>query len=198
MDDLFSFWTSSQESPVLVVGAVLFCGAVSGRVAEWFRLPPITGYIIAGLLLEPYGSGLISQTMLLGPLHVFTTISLAAIAFNIGSEFALSKLKAIGWTVVGLTLAQFLGSFMGVFAAMLLIGIPVPYALLLGAIATSTAPTTTYVMAKSLRARGKFIAYLYGVIALNDACCVILFGWCPLPSLRWSLPKATCRAYFPP
>lgn len=176
MDDLFSFWTSSQESPVLVIGAVLFCGAVSGRVAEWVRLPPITGYIIAGLLLGPYGSGLISQTMLLGPLHVFTTVSLAAIAFNIGSEFALSKLKAIGWTVVGLTLAQFLGSLIGVFTAMLLIGISAPYALLLGAIATSTAPTTTYLMVKSLRARGKFIAYLYGVIALNDACCVILFG----------------------
>jgi Kef-type K+ transport system membrane component KefB len=51
-----------------------------------------------------------------------------------------------------------------------------PFALLLGAIASATAPAATVAIVQSLRAHGDFVDYLYGVVALDDAGSVILFG----------------------
>jgi Kef-type K+ transport system membrane component KefB len=172
---LIDFWSVIDDSPILVVGAVLFFGVASGRLIELARLPPITGYIIAGLVLGPHALGLISQPML-ETLNVFTTVSLSAIAFSIGSEFDFLKLRQIGGAVLGMTLAQFVLCFAGVTLAMILIGLPLPFALLLGAVATSSAPTTTFALVSSLGAQGRFISYLYGMLALNDAICVVLFG----------------------
>jgi Kef-type K+ transport system membrane component KefB len=172
---LNELWDVIDDSPILVVGAVLFVGVASGRLIEFARLPPITGYIIAGLVLGPHALGLISRPML-ETLNVFTTVSLSAIAFSIGSEFDFPKLREIGGAVLGMTLAQFVLCFAAVTLAMTLIGVPLPIALLLGAVATSSAPTTTFALVSSLGAQGRFISYLYGMLALNDAICVVLFG----------------------
>ncbi len=175
MESLLEIWRAIDDSSVLVVGAVLFVGAVSARLVELVRLPSITGYIIAGLALGPQGVELISESML-KPLHVFTLVSLGAIAFNIGSEFDFPKLRQIGGKIAGLALSQFVLSLLAVTLALVLIGVSLPYALLLGALATSTAPTTTYALVASLGVHGQFVTYLYGVLALNDALCVLTFG----------------------
>lgn len=175
MEYLTDLWDAVDDSPILVVGAVLFLGVASGRLIEFVRLPPITGYIIAGLVLGPHALGLISKPML-ETLNVFTTVSLSAIAFSIGSEFDFPKLREIGGAVLGMTLAQLVLCFVAVTLAMMLIGLPLPIALLLGAVATSSAPTTTFALVSSLGAQGHFISYLYGMLALNDAICVVLFG----------------------
>jgi NhaP-type Na+/H+ or K+/H+ antiporter len=67
-------------------------------------------------------------------------------------------------------------SFGAVSIALALLQLPVPFALLLGAIASATAPAATVAIVQSLRAQGEFVDYLYGVVALDDAGAVILFG----------------------
>ncbi|MFO8041719.1 MAG: hypothetical protein R6U25_00835, partial [Alkalispirochaeta sp.] len=78
--------------------------------------------------------------------------------------------------IVIITVVQLLATFVIVSAVLALLSLPIPFALLLGAIASATAPAATVAIVQSLRAQGKFVDYLYGVVALDDAGAVILFG----------------------
>lgn len=157
------------------VGALLVVGYFIGKLAEKLRLPEITGFIVAGLLLG-------ESVLHVIPLHmneslsVLTEVALGLIAVTIGGEFYWVKLKRMGLDVVIITLAQIGLTFAVVTSGLLLFKMELPFALLLGAIATATAPAATVAIVQSLRAHGVFVDYLYGVVALDDAGCVVLFG----------------------
>jgi Kef-type K+ transport system membrane component KefB len=174
--DLVALWATFEQNLVLVLGVILFAGAILGRAVEFLHLPQITGYIIAGLILGPHGIGLVDDR-LVWPLHVLTIVALATIAFNIGSEFDRAKLRRTGVAVCTLAAAQLVGSFLLVLGAMLAIGLAWQYVLLLAALATSTAPVTTYTVIHSIGARGRAVDYVYGVLALNDASVIVIFGF---------------------
>jgi NhaP-type Na+/H+ or K+/H+ antiporter len=105
-----------------------------------------------------------------------TEIALGLIAITIGGEFSLLKIKRTGTTILVLTLCEAIFAFLFVTCILSLLGINWAIALLLGAISAATAPAATVVIIRDLRARGEFVDILYGVVALDDAVCVILFG----------------------
>jgi Kef-type K+ transport system membrane component KefB len=174
--DLVALWATFEQNLVLVLGVILFAGALLGRAVEFVRLPQITGYILAGLILGPHGIGLV-DTRLVWPLHVLTIVALATIAFHIGSEFDRAKLRRTGVAVCTLAAAQLVGSFLLVLGVMLAIGLAWQNVLLLAALATSTAPVTTYTVIHSIRASGRAVDYVYGILALNDASVILIFGF---------------------
>ncbi|MCD4829781.1 MAG: cation:proton antiporter [Candidatus Cloacimonetes bacterium] len=163
------------EHALFSVGVLLVVGYFIGKLAEKLHLPEITGFIVAGLLLGKSALGII-------PLHMneslstLTEVALGLIAVTIGGEFYWVKLKRMGKDVVIITIMQIALTFLAVMAGLLVFRMELPYALLLGAIATATAPAATVAIVQSLRAHGVFIDYLYGVVALDDAGCVVLFG----------------------
>jgi Kef-type K+ transport system membrane component KefB len=107
---------------------------------------------------------------------IVTEIALGLIALTIGGEFYWGKLKRMGSAVVVITVVQLLGSFTLVALGLWVFRMELAFALLLGAIASATAPAATVAIVQSLRAKGLFVDYLYGVVALDDAGCVVLFG----------------------
>ena len=160
---------------LFTVGILLLVGYYIGRLAGTVKLPEITGFIIAGLLMGESITGIVPHHM--GQtLSTITEVALGLIALTIGGEFYWGKLKRMGREGGIITALQLLVTFLVVALGMLLFRMPLPFALLLGAIASATAPAATVAIVQSLRARGKFIDYLYGVVALDDAGCVILFG----------------------
>jgi len=161
--------------PMFAIGILLTFGYFLGKLVAKFKLPEITGFIIAGLVMGQSLSGVITHEM--GKtLTIVTEVALGLIALTIGGEFAFSKLKRMGKEVLVITMIQLLFSFTAVAAGLYFFKMPLPFALLLGAIASATAPAATVAIVQSLRAHGKFVDYLYGVVALDDAGCVILFG----------------------
>jgi len=160
---------------VFGVGILLMGSYFMGRLAEKLRLPAITGFILAGLLLGPSCIGLVHED-LDETLSSITEIALALIAMVIGSEFSLKKLRKIGRSVVIITLFQLFGAFILVTAGLVLAGMKLEFAAILGAIASATAPAATVAIIRELKARGPFVDYLYGVVALDDAGCVLLFA----------------------
>ncbi|MBC8525686.1 MAG: cation:proton antiporter [Candidatus Cloacimonetes bacterium] len=160
---------------LLAIGIVLIAGYILGKLAEKVKLPVITGYIIAGILLgESIGS--VIEIKMVKSLRPITEVALGLIALVIGGEFSRTKLRAIGKNVVIITLFQIGVTFLLVSFALILIGLKFEFAILLGTIATATAPAATVAVVQSLRARGKFIDYLYGLVALDDAGSVLLFA----------------------
>mgnify|MGYP006295637821 FL=1 len=164
-----------NQHPLFALGILLLVGFILGRAAGKIRLPEITGFIIAGILMGEAALGIVPPHMTEG-LKLVTEVALGLIALTIGGEFSWVKLKRLGRGIAVITIAQILATFLIVTAALYLVSFPLPFALLMGAIASATAPAATVAIVQALRARGLFVDYLYGVVALDDAGAVILFG----------------------
>lgn len=160
---------------IFSMGIILVAGYLLGKVAELIRLPAITGYIVAGIVLGSSVTGII-HIELSGSLKVVTEIALGLIALTIGGEFAIEKIKRKGVKIIIITLFQLVVTFGVVTGALVLFRLPLLISLLLGAIATATAPAATVAIVQSLKVRGEFVDYLYGIVALDDAGCVIIFA----------------------
>ena len=165
----------ADASPVLSLGVLLLCGYFAGRLAGLIRLPSITGYIVAGLVLGDSVVGLISHhaTARLQPV---TEVALAFIAITIGGEFQLPKLRRSGAKILVITVAEAFLAFAVVGGVLSLLGLDSRFALLLGGIAAATAPAATVVIVRELKVHGEFVDYLYGVVAFDDAIAVLLFS----------------------
>nr|WP_320017236.1 cation:proton antiporter [uncultured Desulfobacter sp.] len=160
---------------LFTVGLLLIVGYLLGKAVSLIKIPEITGYIIAGLLMGDALTGIVHHEMS-EDLKIVTDVALGLIALTIGGEFYMAKLKKMGREVVIITIFQIIITFATVSISLLVFKLSFPFAILMGAIATATAPAATVNIVQSLRAQGKFVDYLYGVVALDDAGCVIIFG----------------------
>ena len=165
----------AAQSIILSGGIMLFSGYFLGKLFQKMKLPAITGYILAGLVLGHSVAGIVAAKME----HTFsgmTEIALGLIALTIGGEFNLAKIKRTGSSILIVTFFQAMLPFLLVTFCLNLAGMDLRYSLLLGAISIATAPAATVVIIRELRARGEFIDYVYGIVAFDDALCMIIFG----------------------
>jgi Kef-type K+ transport system membrane component KefB len=165
-----------HQNLIFGVGALLLAGFAGGKLAARVKLPAVSGYVVAGLVLGP-------SILNVVPDHVVESlapvphIALGLIAITIGSEFRLAKLRQTGRNILIITVVQLMTTFAAVSVALYAFGAPLPMALLLGAIASATAPAATVAIASELRARGHMVSTLFGVVALDDAFAIMLFGF---------------------
>ena len=146
----------------------MIAGLLLTRVAKLVKLPNVTGYLVAGLLIGPYCFKLISSDML-ETLDILTTAALGFIAFSIGSEFKLAHIKAIGGKIILITVCEALGAVILVDVVVIAFGFPGPMALTMGAIAAATAPAATLLVVRQYHAKGELTSTLLPVVAMDDA-----------------------------
>jgi Kef-type K+ transport system membrane component KefB len=166
---------SFSEHIIFSVGLLLIAGYIFGQMCERIKLPAITGYLISGIIVGHAGMDLIHAENS-EVLHVLSEVTLSFIAVVIGGEFSFAKLKIYGKNVILLTLAQMITTFGLISGGLLIIGMPSYVSFLLGAIGAATAPAATVVIVEKMKARGKFVDYLYGIVALDDAGTIVLFS----------------------
>ena len=131
---------------------ILFAGFLVTRVTKLLRLPNVSGFIIAGLLIGPGALGLIPQSTVDGMSFV-SDIALTFIAFNVGSYFKREVIRSTGPRILIVTLFEALLSGVVVFLAMrLLFGLSADFSLLIAAIATATAPASTMMTVRQYNA----------------------------------------------
>ena len=174
---------------VLSVGVALLAGLLLTRLFTRLKLPDVTAYLVAGVLVGPYvlgrlgipGLGFATAEEVDG-LRFLSDIALGFIAFAIGSEFRLSSLKKIGKqaVLVGIGQAVFTTLLVCVFLFILhlILGekLPVPMVLTLSAIAAATAPAATLMVVRQYKAKGVVTEMLLPVVALDDAVGLVLFA----------------------
>ena len=167
----------------------LFAGLLLSRLAKKLKLPAVTAYLIAGVLIGPFclgafgvpGLGFISLENVEG-FSIISDVALGFIAFSIGNEFRLSELKKIGKQATIIGILQAVITTLVVDAA--LIGLhfiipdkfPIEAAIILGAIASATAPAATLMVVKQYKAHGPVTKTLLPVVALDDAVGLVLFA----------------------
>lgn len=168
---------------LLSLGVAIAIGMVFNRIVKKLGLPNVTGYLVAGVLIGPCFLQII-PTVWLKSCTLLVNVALGFIAFSIGGEFKISKIKKIGKSVVVITFFQALVTTVLVDIG-LLIFFPPAVAICLGAIATATAPAATLMVIRQYRAEGPVTNILMPVVALDDAIGLIVF------SISLSLAKLT-------
>lgn len=166
------------------VGLLLCFGILGAIVIKKFKLPSVTGYLLAGLLVGPYLSGIIPESAV-HSLSFLSNIALGFIAFSIGSEFKISYFKRVGLTPIVIAVFEALCAVFFVIGALLLAGFEAPFSIMLGAIAAATAPAATIMVIKQYRAKGPVTETLLSVVAIDDA--VALIGFAVATAIAQSL-----------
>ena len=161
---------------LLSLSVILLAGFLLTRVTKLARLPNVIGYIMAGILIGPHALNLVGREMV-AKMGFVSDIALAFIAFGVGRYFKKKYFKETGAGVVVITLFESL--LAGILVALsmhFLFRLRWDFSLLLGAIATATAPASTMVTIRQYRARGHFVNILLQIVAFDDAICLIVFS----------------------
>ena len=162
---------------ILTAAIMLISGFLFTRLTKLAHLPNVTGYILSGVLIGPWCLHLVPQEYI-SQMDFITDVALAFIAFGVGKYFKLSALKKSGIKVVILTLFESLTAGVLITIVMLLLGLSLPFSLLLGAIGCATAPASTIMTIRQYKAKGHFIDTILQVVALDDAVALIAFSVC--------------------
>ena len=161
---------------IFIVAVAVLSSLLFGRLAKFFKLPNVTGYLIAGLILGPYVLGLFSESTVANFDQV-SDIALGFIAFTIGLGFKRSYFKQVGAAPMVIAVFESFGAVILIIVSMLLLGFDPALSILLGAIAAATAPAQTIMVIKQYRAKGPVTSMLLSVAALDDAVALIAFGF---------------------
>lgn len=160
---------------ILSVGLILVSALVAGHLAQLVRVPEVTGYLLIGVLLGPATFDLISHENLV-TLGFLSEVALGLILFNIGAIFEVSNFKRVGPGVVRITMWEATLAFVLVFLVLLVSGLSLPLAMLLGVVAMETAPATTLMVLNEYDAKGPMTERLLALVALNNMYVLVTFG----------------------
>ena len=183
---------------VLLSLAVMFLmGFGISRLTKLIKLPNVTAYILAGVIIGPLlglvpgtgavieyikdGETITKEVDIIGKMGFLSDLALGFIAFGVGKFFKKNVIMKAGWRVIVITLMEAL--LAGVLVTVIVGAIFVPmgkiswsFALLLGAIATATAPASTMMTINQYKAEGDFVNTLLQVVALDDVVCLVVFS----------------------
>ena len=155
---------------------MLFAGLLFGRLLKLVKLPNVTGYLIAGLVLGPFVTKILSAEQV-ESLSVISNMALSFIAFTVGLSFKRSYFKRVGMTPVVIALLEALVAVFLVQGALIAAGFDVAFSIVLGAIAAATAPAATIMVIKQYGAKGPVTDTLMAVVAIDDAVALVAFGF---------------------
>ena len=175
---------------LLSIALAMTAGLFVSRFAKIFKLPAVTGYLVAGIIVGPYVLGLIGIEGLgfvsheaVASLSLISDVALGFIAFAIGNEFRLSQLKRTGKQATVIGIFQAVVATLFVDAALIglhfILGpdkLPLSVAICLGAIASATAPAATLMVVRQYKAEGKLTDLLLPIVALDDAVGLVIFA----------------------
>jgi Kef-type K+ transport system membrane component KefB len=174
---------------LLAIGVAMFAGLFLSRLTSRLKLPDVTSYLVAGLLVGPLCLGRLgvpglgfSSFHFVESMGLVCDAALGFIAFSIGSEFRISALRRTGKQATVIAIVQALTATLlvdgALFALHLFMGykLPVSTCLILGAIATATAPAATLMVVNQYKAKGPLTDILLPIVALDDAVGLIVFA----------------------
>lgn len=161
---------------LLALTVILFAGFIMTRMTNTLNLPKVSGYILAGILIGPCGLNMIPEA-LIGHMGFVSDLALAFIAFGVGKFFKKEVIMKTGSRIIIITVFEALtaGVLVTLFTKFVF-HLDLNFALILGAIATATAPASTMMTINQYKAKGEFVNTLLQIVALDDVVCLMAFS----------------------
>ena len=174
---------------LLSLSIAMFAGLMLSRLAKLVKLPAVTAYLVAGILVGPYclgalglsGFGFTSMADIKS-YSIISDVALGFIAFSIGNEFRMSDIKHIGKQALVIGIVQALAATILVDIAFIGLHfifpdkITLPTAIIMGAVASATAPAATLMVVRQYKAKGPLTSILLPIVALDDAVGLVVFA----------------------
>ncbi len=164
---------------IFALGIILVTGYFFGLVAERFKFPRVSAYLLSGILFSEQLLGSILHLDFNSWSDTLVQVCLGFIAYIVGGEIRYRDLRATGKTIFWGTLFESLTPVIFVFLSFYflstLLGVSKDFAIILSSIAATTAPATTVALVEQYKTKGKFTQILLGIVALDDAFGVMLF-----------------------
>ena len=160
--------------------AVLFFAMMAGKLIAKVKMPAILGWLIAGMLLGPYGLSLLSEEILSSGWYKITIIWMqCAFGLMLGTELIWTQIRSYGRALILTTLSQSLGTFAVVSAAFAFVlhftGHPVWLAPAFGGIALATAPAPALSIVQEFHTKGPVTDTLLPMAILDDIVGIAVF-----------------------
>ena len=165
-----------EWNPNLVasLGVLMITALIAGGFGTFIRLPKVTSYLLAGMLVGPSVMHWVSSESL----HSFkplTELAIALVLFNLGAHFPLPRLRKIFRRTIRFSFGEMAMTFILVTVGIWSLGQPTSIAVLLGVLALATAPATTILVLKELESEGPVTEYSQAMVAMNNMVTIILF-----------------------
>ena len=178
-----------METYLICLAVAIIGGLMLSRLTKLLNLPAVTAYLVAGLLVGPFCLGALNIPGLgFNSLHqvegfsIITQTALGFIAFAIGNEFRLAQLKTMGSKAITIGILQAVATTVIVDIVLICLHLAfpnilsLPAAIVLGAIASATAPAATLMVVRQYKADGPLTKLLMLVVAIDDAVGLLLFS----------------------
>lgn len=168
--------TDTVSVIIVSIALMLICGFVVTRITKRLRLPNVTAYIVAGILIGPYCLNLVPKGVVSG-MDFIADIALAFIAFSTGEFFKFDTLKKSGAKVVVITVFEaVLASVLVFIMSYFVLELELNFSIVLAALASATAPASTVMTIRQTHARGDFVDTLLQVVALDDVVGLVAYS----------------------
>ncbi len=175
MQDLFQNMSPVAQI-ILSIALMLFSGYAMTRLTKRLRLPNVTAYILAGILLGPYCLKLVPGKLVEG-MDFIADIALAFIAFSTGEFFRMETLRKDGAKVILITVLESCMASALVFAVTyFVLKVDLTFSVVLAALAAATAPASTMMTIRQTKAKGEFVDILLQVVALDDVVGLVAYS----------------------
>ncbi len=168
----------------LYLGALLILCLMMGRFVSHFRVPKVTGYLLAGIMLSPSAINIFSNVLSqrlddsICELRFLCDLALGLIAFSIGGEFQNERFKKMGKKIITISLCETFATFFFVFCSLFFFTRNLPVAICLGILAIATAPAATLLVLREYDSEGVVTNSLLLLTGLNNFICLTLFTIC--------------------
>ena len=168
--------TDTVSVIIVSIALMLICGFAATRVTKRLRLPNVTAYIVAGILIGPYCLNLVPGNVI-GGMDFIADIALAFIAFSTGEFFKFDTLKKSGGKVMVITVFEaILASVLVFIITFFVLGLELSFSIVLAALASATAPASTVMTIRQTHAKGDFVDTLLQVVALDDVVGLVAYS----------------------
>jgi Kef-type K+ transport system membrane component KefB len=165
-----------ELNTLVYLAILLIAGLIFSKLVSYIKLPNVTGYLLAGLIIGPCILNIIPENVV-NSFNLISNMALAFIAFTIGLSFRKSYFKKVGATPIVIAIFEALVAVFLVQLVLVLCGFDAAFSIVLGAIAAATAPAATIMVIKQYRASGPMTDTLMAVVAIDDAVALIAFGF---------------------
>lgn len=167
----------NENTMILIsLSAILVSGFLLTRLTNVLKLPRVSGYIIAGVVIGPCVLHIIPEPVA-SHMSFVSDIALAFIAFGVGKFFKKEVLMKTGKEIIFITVSEALAAGVLITLSMhFLFRLSWDFSLVLGAIATATAPASTMMTINQYKAKGEFVNTLLQIVALDDVVCLLAFS----------------------
>ncbi len=158
----------------IAIGIVLVIGVVGAKIINRLKLPSVVGWLVVGAILGQSGFRLFTPEIL-QRLGFISDVTLGLVGFVIGAQITIGSIRKLGGGVITTLLIQFFSAYIFVFCGVWLLTRDLVLALLLGALATATAPAGTVTVLQEYKARGPLTKALFIIVGVDDALAVIVY-----------------------